>query len=106
MKWRRTSTTRRARGYTPTLHRKEGDAGNAAYWYRRAGQPIARGPLDDEREAIVTALLSRRADLEGTDFVPTHVTPLVVTGGYWTVSSSMSNTSAALGGIGPLPLEP
>jgi hypothetical protein len=41
------------------LHRKEGDAGNAAYWYRRAGQPIARGPLDDEREAIVTALLSR-----------------------------------------------
>jgi len=41
------------------LHRKEGDAGNAAYWYRRAGQPVARGPLDDEREAIAAALLAR-----------------------------------------------
>jgi hypothetical protein len=39
------------------LHRKEGDASNAAYWYRRAGQPIARGPLTDEWEAIVTAFL-------------------------------------------------
>ena len=24
------------------LHRKEGDAGNAGYWYTRAGQPVAR----------------------------------------------------------------
>ena len=24
------------------LHRKEGDAGNAAYWYRRAGKPVCR----------------------------------------------------------------
>jgi hypothetical protein len=39
------------------LHRKEGDNGNAAYWYRRAGNAIARGPLDDEWAAIVTALL-------------------------------------------------
>ena len=41
------------------LHRKEGDAGNAAYWYRRAGQPVASGSLDAEWEQIVTALLQR-----------------------------------------------
>ena len=40
------------------LHRKEGDAGNAAYWYRRAGKPIATGRLEDEWAAIVTACLS------------------------------------------------
>ena len=39
------------------LHRKEGDEGNAAYWYRRAGRPVARGGLHEERTAIVTALL-------------------------------------------------
>lgn len=39
------------------LHRREGDAGNAGYWYRRAGKPSASGPLDAEREAIVRALL-------------------------------------------------
>jgi len=39
------------------LHRKEGDAGNAGYWYRRAGRPMARAPLDQEWEAIVAALL-------------------------------------------------
>lgn len=41
------------------LHRKEGDAGNAAYWYRRAGQPVARGELTLEWEAMVEALLGR-----------------------------------------------
>ena len=41
------------------LHRKEGDAGNAAYWYRRAGQPIARDTLDDEWTRIASALLAR-----------------------------------------------
>jgi len=40
------------------LHRKEGDAGNAAYWYRRAQKPIARGPLDEEWREIATALLA------------------------------------------------
>lgn len=40
------------------LHRKEGDASNASYWYRRAGQPVARGTLEQEWEAIVTALLA------------------------------------------------
>jgi hypothetical protein len=41
------------------LHRKEGDQGNAAYWYRRAGQPVARQPLPAEWEAIVCALLDK-----------------------------------------------
>ncbi len=41
------------------LHRKEGDAGNAAYWYRLAGRPVATGPLRDERESMVRELLAR-----------------------------------------------
>ena len=39
------------------LHRKEGDDGNAAYWYSRAGKNPARGPLEREWEEIVGALL-------------------------------------------------
>jgi len=39
------------------LHRKEGDAENAAYWYRRARQPIASDTLEQEWTRIVTALL-------------------------------------------------
>lgn len=39
------------------LHRKEGDEGNAAYWYGRAGQPIARDTLEQEWTRIATALL-------------------------------------------------
>lgn len=39
------------------LHRKEGDAGNAAYWYRRAGRPVAPDTLDAEWERIALALL-------------------------------------------------
>ena len=39
------------------LHRKEGDPGNAAYWYRRADQAIATDSLDDEWARIVVALL-------------------------------------------------
>jgi hypothetical protein len=39
------------------LHRKEGDGSNAAYWYRRAGRPVERGPLQDEWDQIVTTLL-------------------------------------------------
>jgi hypothetical protein len=42
------------------LHRKEGDAGNAAYWYRRAGKPVASSSLDAEWEAIAAVLLSTR----------------------------------------------
>lgn len=40
------------------LHRKEGDQANAAYWYRRASQPVAKDSLDDEWARIVAALLS------------------------------------------------
>ena len=39
------------------LHRKEGDQGNAAYWYRRAGKPIPRISLDEEWRETVIALL-------------------------------------------------
>jgi len=39
------------------LHRREGDESNAAYWYRRAGKPIARGSLDEEWRAIVDTFL-------------------------------------------------
>jgi hypothetical protein len=39
------------------LHRKEGDQGNAAYWYNRAGQSICREPLEKEWAAITAALL-------------------------------------------------
>ena len=43
------------------LHRKEGDIGNARYWYRRAGQPEATDTLTAEWARIVTGLL---ADLQ------------------------------------------
>jgi hypothetical protein len=39
------------------LHRKEGDIGNARYWYRRAGRPEATDSLDAEWRRIVVALL-------------------------------------------------
>lgn len=42
------------------LHRKEGDNGNAGYWYRRAGRPPAQGTLQEEWMAIVAALLEQR----------------------------------------------
>jgi hypothetical protein len=39
------------------LHRKEGDAGNAAYWYQRAGKPVSRESLEQEWDHIVSTLL-------------------------------------------------
>jgi hypothetical protein len=39
------------------LHRVEGDLGNAGYWYRQAGRPVATVPLESEWEAIVSTLL-------------------------------------------------
>ena len=43
------------------LHRKEGDAGNAGYWYARARRavPAAGVALDTEREAIARELLGQ-----------------------------------------------
>jgi hypothetical protein len=42
------------------LHRKEGDAGNAEYWYSRANQPVATDSLPAEWERIAAALLNRK----------------------------------------------
>lgn len=39
------------------LHRKEGDPGNAGYWYRKAGKEVASISLNEEWEKIVNALL-------------------------------------------------
>ncbi len=43
------------------LHRREGDAANARYWYARAGRPAASGGLDEERAAIAAELLEGNA---------------------------------------------
>ena len=39
------------------LHRKEGDQGNAGYWYRRAGKRHSTASLDAEWEEIARHLL-------------------------------------------------
>src|ERR1700692_1650584 len=36
------------------LHRVEGDLGNAGYWYRQAGKPVAAGSLETEWERIAS----------------------------------------------------
>ena len=41
------------------LHRKEGDAANARYWYGRAGKPVNPGSLEEEWAAISEALLAK-----------------------------------------------
>lgn len=41
------------------LHRKEGDASNAAYWYSRAQQAVCRESLDSEWVSIVRTLLEK-----------------------------------------------
>jgi hypothetical protein len=40
------------------LHRKEGDASNARYWYRRASRTPSRASLEDEWAEIANVLLS------------------------------------------------
>lgn len=39
------------------LHRKEGDNGNAAYWYRKANKKISLLSLEEEWKEIVIALI-------------------------------------------------
>ena len=39
------------------LHRREGDADNARYWYQRAGRPEASGTSEAEWTRIVQHLL-------------------------------------------------
>jgi hypothetical protein len=39
------------------LHRKEGNPGNAAYWYRRARRPAAGDTLEEEWTRIVLSVL-------------------------------------------------
>jgi len=39
------------------LHRKEGDSGNAGYWYNRAGKSLCGSSFEDEWVAIAEALL-------------------------------------------------
>ena len=43
------------------LHRKEGDLGNAGYWYSRAGQPVPGKSvtLEAEWDAIARELVAR-----------------------------------------------
>jgi len=52
------------KNYTPQgawvhayLHRKEGDLGNAGYWYRNAGRNMPDMSLEEEWEYIVIELL-------------------------------------------------
>ena len=42
------------------LHRVEGDLGNAGYWYRQAGQPVATDSLQAEWERIAVTLLGSK----------------------------------------------
>ena len=39
------------------LHRKEGDASNATYWYNRAGKPVSRESFEAEWEQMTRSLL-------------------------------------------------
>lgn len=39
------------------LHRKEGDQGNAGYWYKRAGRPFCEDSLEAEWGRLVEELL-------------------------------------------------
>lgn len=41
------------------LHRKEGDSGNASYWYSRAGKSFTNKSLDEEWKEIVKALIEK-----------------------------------------------
>jgi hypothetical protein len=44
------------------LHRKQGSASNADYWYQRAGRNFQRPTLDAEWTALVAGLLAKSAN--------------------------------------------
>ncbi len=44
------------------LHRKDGDAPNADYWYRRAGKPVCQTSPEEEWTQIVERLLAKGKD--------------------------------------------
>ena len=44
------------------LHRKEGDLGNASYWYSRAGKPTCNDDLKAEWKSIASSLLESSGD--------------------------------------------
>lgn len=41
------------------LHRREGDAWNAEYWYRRANRPVFKQSMEQEWTALVEHLLAK-----------------------------------------------
>jgi hypothetical protein len=41
------------------LHRRQGDAANANYWYARADKPPHDGPFDEELNTIAFGLLAQ-----------------------------------------------
>ncbi|WP_114749976.1 hypothetical protein [Pleomorphovibrio marinus] len=43
------------------LHRKEGDMGNAGYWYNKAGRVISSKTLDEEWEELLRYFLERES---------------------------------------------
>ena len=49
-------TTREGSLIHAYLHRKEGDQGNARYWYDRAGRPAHPGTLEEEWRDIASEL--------------------------------------------------
>lgn len=44
------------------LHRKEGDTGNARYWYLKAGEKEFSGSLDEEWEYILKFILNKEVN--------------------------------------------
>lgn len=52
-------TTQEAAHIHAYLHRKEGDNGNASYWYSRAGRNFPSDSLQEEWEKMVNEFLKK-----------------------------------------------